>query len=88
MVNSSHDWWGCGVHPPKRGCLHDFHPGRIRAEQGLNLAVLLCAFQPEQNDGSVGFVVVVAVVAAAVVAYAYVQFVVVVLRPEKYITYV
>ena len=77
MVNSSHDWWGCGVHPPKRGCLHDFHPGRIRAEQGLNLAVLLCAFQPEQS-GVAGFVIVVAAADEGVLSAA-----VEVLKPEK-----
>ncbi len=82
MVNSCHDWWACGALPPKRGCRRDSHLGRIHAEQESNLGVLLCAFQPEQND-AVDFVVVVAAV-AAVVAYAYVLFVVVVLRPEKY----
>jgi len=39
---------------------HDYpHLVRIHAEQGSNLGVLLCAFQPEQS-GVAGFVVVVA----------------------------
>ena len=57
---------------------HDYpHLVRIHAEQGSNLGVLLCAFQPEEI-GVADFVI------AAVVADEYVLFAVVVgLRPVK-----
>ena len=57
---------------------HDYpHLVRIHAEQGSNLGVLLCAFQPEQS-GVAGFVVVVAVADEGVLSAA-----VEVLKPEK-----
>ena len=57
---------------------HDYpHLVRIHAEQGSNLGVLLCAFQPEQS-GVAGFVVVVAAADEGVLSAA-----VEVLKPEK-----
>lgn len=60
-MNSCHGLWGCGVAPMRRG--YRDYPHLVRTfpgEQGSNLGVLLCAFQPEQSGG-VGLVVVVVV---------------------------